>query len=328
MSSGSVWITLAPLIVAVIITTIVLLVVIIFGLRFMGSQTELSERLNVYAEMPNTNQRRVTARRMNQFARMRYSVNNFLLAFTPETLTLQISSANWPITETEYLLVRLWGAIFGMALGWWVSKNPFPGIGLAIVAYLVPGVLLKWSMQRRQEAFERQMVDILVLISGAVRAGYSLVQSLEVVVRELKAPASEEISRVLREISLGLPASQALLNLYDRMQNDDLYLVVTAININMMVGGNLAAMLDAVTDTIRDRIRLFAEVRMLTSQQRFNSYLLTLMPVGVGAALFILNPTYLMRLFEPTVFICIPIGAVFSVIIGNIAINRLGKIEV
>ncbi len=328
MSSSSILITLAPLILAVVVTAIVLLVVFIFALRFLGSQTELSERLNVYAEMPNVSQRRVATRRLNQFARMRYSINNFLLAFTPETLTLQISSANWPITETEYLLIRLWGSLIGMGLGWVGTKNIFPGIGLALVAYIVPGVLLKWSIRRRQEAFERQMVDVLVLISGAVRAGYSLVQALEVVTRELKAPATEEFSRVLREISLGLPASQTLLNLYDRMENDDLYLVVTAININMMVGGNLAAMLDAVTETIRDRIRLFAEVRMLTSQQRFNSYLLTLMPIGVGAALFILNPDYLMRLFEPTVFLCIPIGAVISVIIGNIVINRLGKIEV
>ena len=78
MSSSSILITLAPLILAVVATTIVLLVVFVLALRFMGSQTELSERLNVYAEMPNVSQRRVSTRRLNQFARMRFSVNNFL----------------------------------------------------------------------------------------------------------------------------------------------------------------------------------------------------------------------------------------------------------
>jgi len=328
MGTSSQLVTFLPLLLAVVVTTIVLLVVIVLVARFVGSRTELNERLNIYAEVPVANQRRVSTRRMNQFARFRYSVNNFLVAFAPESLTIQISSANWPITETEYLLIRLWGAVLGFVIGWLVSNNPFPGIGLSFIAFIIPSILLNTSIRRRQQAFERQMVDVLVLISGAVRAGYSLLQALEVVVRELNEPATEEFSRVLREVSLGLPVSQTLLNLYDRMQNDDLYLVVTAININLMVGGNLAVMLDAVTETIRDRIRLFAEVRMLTSQQRFNSYLLTLMPVGVGAAFFMLNPAYIMRLFEPTVFLCIPIGAVISVILGNISINRMGKIEV
>ncbi len=129
-------------------------------------------------------------------------------------------------------------------------------------------------------------------------------------------------------MGLGLPLSQALQNLNDRMQNDDLYLVVTAVTINTQVGGNLITMLEAVTRTIRERVRLFAEVRVLTSQQRFNSYILTLLPFGMGALLFMLNPDYMARLFEPGIFLCIPIGAAFNVILGNIIIRRMARIEV
>jgi tight adherence protein B len=178
--------------------------------------------------------------------------------------------------------------------------------------------------------FSRQLVDVLVLMTGAVRAGYSLPQAIEVVSKELKAPASEEFRRVRHEIGLGLSLSQALTNLVARMENDDLYLAVTAININSQVGGNIVTMLEAVTETIRERVRLFAEIRVLTSQQRFGSYLLTFLPIAMVAALLFINPTYMMRLFRPPepVLLCIPIGAVIMVIFGNIAVRRLAKIDV
>jgi tight adherence protein B len=111
------------------------------------------------------------------------------------------------------------------------------------------------------------------------------------------------------------------------MENDDLYLVVTAININSQVGGNIVTMLEAVTNTIRDRVRLFAEVRVLTAQQRFGSYILTFMPFAMAGAMFFINPVYMMRLFDPAI-ICIPIGAVVMVILGNFLVRRLARIEV
>ena len=98
--------------------------------------------------------------------------------------------------------------------------------------------------------------------------------------------------------------------------------------VSKKVGGNLSTMLDAVTNTIRDRVRLFSEVRALTSQQRFSGYLLSLLPFIVAAVLFIINPEYISRLFEPGIFLCIPIGALVLVILGNIVIRMLSKIDV
>ena len=236
--------------------------------------------MEAYALIDEESPQRAMERRRARINRFRLRLNNMLSMFVSEQLSMQLLSANWPITETEYLLIRFWGAVLGLILGWAIFQSPFSGLGLAVIVYLIPSVYLRMSINRRQQAFERQLVDVLVLMNGAVRAGYSLLQSLDVVVREMKAPASDEFRRVRREVGLGLPINQALLNLTSRMQNDDLYLVVTAININQQVGGNLVTMLDAVTQTIRERIRLFAEVRVLTSQQRFNSYILTLIPIG------------------------------------------------
>jgi tight adherence protein B len=297
-------------------------------INLLVSGDQVTERIEAYALIDEESPQRLLERRRARINRFRLRLNNMLSMFVSEELSMQLLSANWPITETEYLLIRFWGTVLGLILGWAIFQSPFSGLGMAVIVYLIPSVYLRMSINRRQLAFERQLVDVLVLMNGAVRAGYSLLQALDVVVREMKAPASDEFRRVRREVGLGLPINQALLNLTSRMQNDDLYLVVTAININQQVGGNLVTMLDAVTQTIRERIRLFAEVRVLTSQQRYNSYILTLIPIGIGALMFVLNPSYMSGLFTPGIWLCIPIGAVVGVIVGNIWIRRLAKIEV
>jgi tight adherence protein B len=147
-------------------------------------------------------------------------------------------------------------------IGWLLFGSPLSGFGLAVISFIIPGFILQRAIHSRRLKFERQLVDVLVLITNSVRAGYSLLQAIDVVVREMQAPASDEFRRVRREVGLGLPLSQALQNLNGRMRNDDLYLVVTAITINAQVGGNLVTMLEAVTRTIRERVRLFAEVRV------------------------------------------------------------------
>ena len=301
----------------------------IYGLiNLLVAGDEVNERMEAYALIDDESPQRAMERRRARINRVRLRLNNMLSMFVSEELSLQLMSAYWPITETEFLLIRFWGAVLGVILGWAIFQSPFSGLGVAVIVYLIPAVYLRMSINRRQMAFEHQLVDVLVLMNGAVRAGYSLLQSLDVVVREMSAPACDEFRRVRREVGLGLPINQAFLNLTSRMQNDDLYLVVTAININQQVGGNLVTMLEAVTQTIRERIRLFAEVRVLTSQQRFNSYILTLIPIGIGALMFALNPTYMSGLFTPGIWLCIPIGAAAGIILGNIIIRKLAKIEV
>jgi tight adherence protein B len=107
-----------------------------------------------------------------------------------------------------------------------------------------------------------------------------------------------------------------------------LFLLITAININNQVGGNLSTMLEAVTTTIRERIRLFAEVRALSSMQRYSGYILTLLPFMTAGVIFLLNPKYMARLFEPGITLCIPIGALIMVILGNIMVRMLAKVDV
>ncbi len=305
---------------------------VIYGLRdiFFAGQ-DIGSRLTTYVEMPeDSGQAQVGQRRRVGLMRMRLRLNNMLSGLASEQLSLQLMSANWPITETEYVLIRIASVVVAFLIGSVIAGTVISGIGLAVIVFFIPDLLLKRAISQRRTNFGRQLVDVLVLMTGAVRAGYSLPQAIEVVSKELKAPASDEFRRVRHEIGLGLSLSQALTNLVARMENDDLYLVVTAININSQVGGNIVTMLEAVTETIRERVRLFAEVRVLTAQQRFGSYILTFLPVAMAAAMFFINPTYMMRLFKPPtpVLLCIPAGAVIMLVIGNFTVRRLARIEV
>ena len=320
---------LIAVVLGIVIIILIAYGLVIYGLRdvFFAGQ-DIGSRLATYVTLPDESSPTQSGKRRRVgLVRIRLRMNNMLSGLASEKLNLQLISANWPITETEFVLIRIIGTILAFILGMLVSKMVVSGIGLAVIVFFIPDLLLKRAISQRQLNFGKQLVDVLILMTGAVRAGYSLPQAIEVVSKELKPPASDEFRRVRHEIGLGLSLSQALTNLVARMENDDLYLAVTAININSQVGGNIVTMLEAVTETIRERVRLFSEVRVLTAQQRFGSYVLTFLPIAMAAALFFINPEYMMRLFEPQI-LCIPIGAVIMVIVGNFVVRRLAKIEV
>ena len=264
-------------------------IVLFASTRFLGGDGSLQQRVQAYAALPKPTLQ--GGRRRSRLSHLRIRLN-------------------------------------AMTIGWLTTGSVLPGLGLVVIAYLAPGLVLQRKIGKRQIGFERQLVDVLVLVTGAVRAGFSLLQAIEVVVREMRPPASEEFKRVLRETGLGVALPKALRNLAARMENDDLDLVVTAVEIQYQVGGNLATMLTAVTDTIRERVRLFGEVRVLTTQQRYTGYLLSVLPFFIGAMMFIMNPEYMSRLFEPGPILCIPIGALFGIVMGHIVIRRIAQIEV
>lgn len=293
----------------------------------VASNDPLQDRLQAYAIIADAGPRRERGRSRSGLVRLRLRLNAMLSALASANLNLQLARASWPITVQEFLVIRYGATLAALAVGWLFSRMLLSGLGLAVLAYLIPGVLLQRSISRRQTDFTKQLTDVLVLITGAVRAGYSLLQAMEVVVREMKPPASDEIGRVVREVGLGVRLPEALKSLALRMQNADLDLVVTAIDIQYQVGGNLAAILTAITETIRERIRLFGEIRVLTTQQRYSSYILSILPVVVGAIMFLINPRYMGRLFQRDA-ICFPIGAAIGIVIGHLTIQRISKIEV
>lgn len=255
-------------------------------------------------------------------------INQYLGVLSSEKLQIKISSAYWELSDTEFILIRIIITTLSFLLGWVIPGNILGGVFLGGVALLVPPILLEQAIARRQRKFHEQLLDVLIMIKGAVQAGYSLMQALDMMAEQVSEPSASEYGRVLREVRFGIPLEQALLNLSERMENDDLQIVVTAIIINTQVGGNLSTVLEATISTIRDRLHLFGEIRSLTAYARFVGNFLSLMPFLTGMAVFLINPKY----FEPvkTEFVTQAafVIALIGVLIGNILIRRMVRIRV
>jgi tight adherence protein B len=260
--------------------------------------------------------------------RFRRRFNLVFAILNSEEMQRKLIAANWRVTVSEYLFIRFGVATLLFFLGLLIFRNIFPGIGLAVVAYLIPGFLVFRNIQKRQKLFQDQLLDTLTLIRGAVGAGYSFQQSINVIVQEMASPTSDEFRQVRKEVELGLPLSRALTNMASRMESDDFLFVVTVVNINAQVGGNLTTILNVVIETIRQRIYLFSEMRSLTAYANFAGYLLTLMPFFTVAALAVLSPGYWEQLLEPGFTRYILIYAASSLVVGNILLRRIARFTV
>jgi len=243
-------------------------------------------------------------------------------------MSRQLLRAGIHMTVAEYLMMR--GLIFGIAFtaGYLITEHLIRGMLIGGIGLLAPPYYVAWRRYRRQKAFEDQLGDVLTLLTGALRAGYSLLHALNLVVEEIPPPASEEFRRVVREVGLGLSLTEALENLVERVDSRDLELMVAAIAIQQEVGGNLAAILDTISETIRERVRIQGEIRTLTTQQKITGYILAFLPLVVGAALYLINPDYMGRLFKPGITRAIPLMAALGMLLGFVIIRRIVDIEV
>lgn len=275
-----------------------------------------------------TSRRAVPMPTVEDISHFREWINRSLTNLSSEKLQIKISSAYWEITDIEYILIRVFLTILTFGISWLIFGSILAGLFISVIAIMVPPILLDRAIISRQNKFQDQLLDVLVLVKGAVQSGYSLMQALDLAVNEVPAPASEEFGRVLHEVRLGISTEDALLNLSERMESDDLQIVITAIIINSQVGGNLSTVLESTIDTIRDRMQLFAEIRSLTSYSRYVGNFLSLLPFITGLAIFMLSPSYFEAVGTSIITQIIFLGALVSVIIGNVVIRKLIQIKV
>ena len=181
-----------------------------------GPSSRRQERITNFVnptleELQKPTTRESTLISSKQIENFREWINNSLQGLSSDKLKLKLSSAYWTVTDIEYILIRIIAAILAFLLGWWIPGNILGGIMLAAIVLLVPPILLDKSIAQRQQKFHNQLLDVLLLITGAVQAGYSLMQALDLAVKEVPAPASEEFGRVLSEIRFGISLEGTLL---------------------------------------------------------------------------------------------------------------------
>lgn len=239
-----------------------------------------------------------------------------------------LARADLTLTVTEYLVIRLGIVVLFFVIGYLLQRNLLVGLVLGLVGFVVPIIYVRVRQSRRLKAFDSQLPDVLDHLQGSLRAGYGLLQGVEWVSKQLPKPAGAEFDRVIREVQLGRTLLDALDNMVRRIPSDDLALIVTAIKIQYEVGGSLAEILEIVTHTIRERVRIMREINVLTAQQRYSGYVLMVLPIALAVFLIIINPEYELRLFEPGPTLCIPIGAGVLMIVGYILMRRIVNIEV
>lgn len=253
-------------------------------------------------------------------------------------IRLRISKADVKLRVSEYLLLTGLSAVAVGAIGYYFVGGPLFTIVGFIIGLRLPRTYIGYAARRRVNAFNNQLGDTLSLWVNALRSGYSVLMSLEAIATELPPPVSKEFERVVQEVRLGLSLEQALDNMYRRVPSEDLDLVITAVNIQREVGGNLAEVLDTISFTIRERVRIKGEVRTLTAQGRISGWIISLLPIGLALLLNFINPGYVSQLWArqapyivPNVFPCgwllLGVG-ILMIGAGAFAISKIVDIEV
>ena len=224
--------------------------------------------------------------------------------------------------------VSLLMGIIGYYMG---DENIIFGAGGVLVGAMLPRIYVNMQKNKRLVRFDGQLADMLNLMVNGLRAGYSTMQAMEAVSKELPPPICEEFRRVVQEMQLGVTMEQALENLLRRIPSLDLDLVITAMNVQREVGGNLAEILSTISHTIRERVRIKGEIRVLTSQQVYSGRFLSALPVLLLLALYGVNREYMMEFFreENRLVGSIALGiAALLIIAGYFVMNKIADIEV
>jgi len=248
-----------------------------------------------------------------------------------DRIARDLARADIKFKVAEYL-VLIGASIFIGALVTWFLGNFHPVSALigGIGGAFAPRAYVKSQQRKRLQRFNDQLPDMLNLMVNGLRAGYSTMQAMEAVSKELPSPICDEFRRVVQEMQIGITMEVALDNLLRRIPSDDLDFVITAINVQREVGGNLSEILDNISFTIRERIRIKGEVRVLTAQVRTSGTVLSLIPFGLTLVLWFLNPEYLLSVTQggpycTAAIICTVLGLIFS---SYFIMMRIADIEV
>lgn len=257
-------------------------------------------------------------------------------------ISRDLARADLKLTAGEFVLLKMAGALLVAALGAVLSAQiigefsfagTIAGVLLgALLGSFLPDLYVKFRAKGRIKRFNNALADTIAMLASSLRSGYSLLQSMDLVSKEGQGPIASEFRRVVQEVGLGLSTETALANLLRRVPSDDLDLMITAINIQHEVGGNLSQILESIAHTIRERVRIKGEIRTLTAQGRISGYVITALPVGLAIFLSVINPGYMAPMFTfgmpPQAWCCLPVCSGIMIVAGYFAIMKIVDIDI
>jgi tight adherence protein B len=245
-----------------------------------------------------------------------------------EDLKLMLEQAGSGMSVARFIIVSL-GLSAGLGLFVLVLLLQWiPALIATVLGALLPYMFFRRKRTKRYDKFEEFLPDAIDMLGRAIRAGHPLSSGLKMVAEEAEEPIAGEFQRTHEEHRFGLAFEDAMLAMADRIRIVDVRILVTAILIQREVGGNLAEVLDNLSNVIRARFTIRRQLRVYTAQGRFSGYVLALLPIAVGAAVYSLNPPYIMLLFTDPLGKLLVIVAVVFQLIGFLWIRKIVNIEI
>ncbi len=243
-------------------------------------------------------------------------------------LGTQLARADLKLTVAEFVAVIVMLVLSAGVVTYLWRQDVVITTAACLMAFFAPRAYVGIRRGRRLKAFNDQLGDTLNLLVNSVRAGYSILQAMRTVSEEMSPPISSEFGRVVQEVQLGISLEEALAHMLRRVPSDDLDMVITAMNIQREVGGNLAEILDSISLTIRERIRIKGEIRTLTAQSRVSGYMVAAVPIILAGIIYLMNPDFIAILFEHTCGHIMIGAAVLGIAAGFLVMRKVVDIDI
>ena len=275
---------------------LLLLILLIIGVVVeVSSQRSLvEERLGRYLDNEQQEAEKVAGRNAaTEWLNRRVATSSM-----GDRIARELARADLKFKVAEYFALVFMSTVVTALLAYLIQPYIASAVIGGVIGFFIPRFYVKRQQSVRLYKFHDQLADMLNLMVNGLRAGYSTMQALEAVSRELPAPICDEFRRVVQEMQIGIPMEKSLENLLRRIPSDDLDFVVTAINVQREVGGNLSEILDTISFTIRERVRIKGEIRVMTASVRTSGAVLSLIPVFLSLALWFVSPEYIGAFFS------------------------------
>ena len=208
-----------------------------------------------------------------------------------------------------------------------LNSNPIPSFTLVVLGAVLPPVYIQKQKKKRMIQFENQLGDVLAIVSNCLRSGLTFQQAMENIAKEMPDPIAREFGRAVREIKYGNTVEKALHNMTVRIKSADLMLTVSAVLIQRQVGGNLSEVLDNISETIKERLKIKDEIRVLTATGRISGTVIGMLPVGIGVILLLLNPDYITLFFETSMGKMLLVLAGVLELIGFLFVKKIVTVK-
>ena len=243
------------------------------------------------------------------------------------SLAEELLSADIMVKAEEYLTIWFLIAVVPSLLTLLLSQNIVLTVLIAFLGIALPFFYIRKKKADKRRQFDTQLGDALLMMSNCLSSGLSFPQAMESIAREMPDPIAGEFGRVTNEMRFGKTLDQALNDMIERIKSQDLMIALNAVLIQHQVGGNLAEILTTIAHTVKDRIQLKTDIRVMTSQGRVSGVVVGALPIFLFVIFSVINPAYMSVFFQERIGHILLLVALVMEVIGYLLIKKIIDIK-